>query len=97
MDPFCVNLHAARAAHPRFNGVLPARPSHVEKHVERTQWLRDHLAEVLANYGLDVSNGNRWRVKPLIVLSHELMSPFIAPVAIESIPLRDLAATLVAG
>jgi hypothetical protein len=23
MDPFCVNLHAARAAHPRLNGVLP--------------------------------------------------------------------------
>ena len=44
MDPFCVNRHPARAAHPRLNGVLPSSDDIVE--IPRA--LFDRLTDTLA-------------------------------------------------
>jgi hypothetical protein len=49
-----------------------ARPSALDRHMKRVQWLRDHVNEVLSWLGLD--SGRRWKVEGLLVTDTELMS-----------------------
>ncbi len=53
------------------------KPSAVEKHLERTAWLKEHLEVVLGWLGLDNRATRAWRVEPLIVVDHELRSPYM--------------------
>jgi hypothetical protein len=71
-----------------FKGDYDHRPF-VEKHLARTAWIREHLAQVLEWLGL-TSRCRGWRVTPLIVLDQELLSPFLVQSPIEVISLRRL-------
>jgi hypothetical protein len=66
------------------------RPGAVQRHLERAQWVRDHIPETLKELGLDSANPNTWVVVPLVVLERELLSPFLAGVDVEIISLAQL-------
>jgi hypothetical protein len=60
--------------------------------LERAQWLRDHLSDVLAAYG--VEQRGEWRVEPLLVLDRELISPYVTTTPVPVISFRRLARQL---
>jgi hypothetical protein len=53
------------------------KPTAAERHLERTAWLRENLASVLISLGFSASVARRWRVEPLIIVDHELRSPYV--------------------
>ncbi len=53
------------------------KPSAVEKHLERALWLEGHLEGVLGWLSIDNKAAHAWRVEPLIVVDHELQSPYV--------------------
>lgn len=48
-----------------------------EKHLDRVEWLRDHVTDVVRWLDVDGDDLAQWTVEPLIVVDEELMSPFI--------------------
>lgn len=69
-------------------------PSAVEKHIERTEWLRHNLATVLDSLGIGSDQTGNWKVEASVVVSHELMTPYILPVPIPVLSFRELLAGL---
>lgn len=66
------------------------KKSAVDKHLERVAWLRDNLDAALDLLGIQVSGRKRWKVEPLIVVDHELQSPYFANSPIPVVPMREL-------
>jgi hypothetical protein len=64
--------------------VRPTRQSRstVEKHAERTQWLRDHLPEVLPHLGTRSDEVGNWTVESLLVLDKESAVPFLQAIPV---------------
>ena len=54
----------------------------IDRHAERTSWLRQHLSETLAWLGIDDESAS-WRVEPSIVVDTEVPSAFL-----EELPMR---------
>jgi hypothetical protein len=54
----------------------------IDRHAERTTWLREHLAEVLAWFGLDRAESDDWRVEPAIVVDAEVPAAFLGELPI---------------
>lgn len=52
--------------------------SSAQKHLERTAWIRDHLAEVLTELGISDEATTRWAVQPMFVVDQLTMSPYVA-------------------
>jgi hypothetical protein len=44
---------------------------------KRADWARAHVGDLLTYLGLDATQAKRWRVEPLIVVSEELLSPYL--------------------
>lgn len=61
--------------------------SSAQKHLERTAWIKDHLAEVLTELGISDEATARWAVQPMFVVDQLTMSPFVANCPI---PIRQL-------
>jgi hypothetical protein len=57
--------------------------------LERAQWLRDHLEDVLGAYG--VARSGDWQVEPLLVLDRDLISPYVTTTPVPVIAFRRLA------
>jgi hypothetical protein len=70
------------------------RQAAVDRHVERVDWLRGHLAEVLAWLGLDEEDPALWAVEGVVVLDIELMSPYLTDPPFPVITYRQLHAEL---
>jgi len=60
----------------------------VEKHSHRTEWVKKHVKEILSWMSIEPS-GN-WKVIPLIVLSQELLAPYLWPASIPVISFAKL-------
>lgn len=69
-----------------------SRPAAVDRHLERTEWLRRNLRQTLAWLGIDDSKG--WKVSPLVVVDQELMSPFLIDPKVPVVVFRDLRARI---
>jgi hypothetical protein len=60
-------------------------------HQERVAWLRGNLTLTLCWLGVPPTNAKkRWKVEPLVVVDHELQSPYIVRSWIPVVPYRDL-------
>jgi hypothetical protein len=66
----------------------------IDRHVERVDWLRDHLADVLNWLGLGSDNPALWTVEGLFVLDIELMSPHLIHAPLPVLTYRELRAEL---
>jgi hypothetical protein len=56
-----------------------SKPSAADRHLERAAWLRENLLLTLGWLGITGALAKkRWRVEPLMVVDHELRSPYIA-------------------
>jgi hypothetical protein len=71
-----------------------AGQSTVDKHLERTRWLIEHRAEVLAWLDLPACDADGWQVQPLIVLDKESPTPFLAAVSMPVMTYQRLKAEL---
>lgn len=77
----CKDLSAARTAHDMANEIRSLfhghghKKSYVEKHERRVSWLKANLEGVLQSFGIDSSK--KWKVEPLIVVSQELLTPYL--------------------
>lgn len=64
--------------------------SDVDRHLERTQWIREHLREVLDWLGIRSEDARRWKVKPILVIDEPLMTPYVTKPRIPVVAFRDL-------
>ncbi len=62
----------------------------IDKHLDRAQWLREHLKEVLSFLDID-EDPSDWTVQALVVTDEPLMSPYVVSTKIPVLALRDLA------
>ncbi len=99
----CKHLSTARTPYElrsEFQNMLsgaPGRPSIVEKHGRRTEWLKQNLSTVLTWLGLQPDPRDTWRVEPLIVLEREMLSAHLQDSPIPIIALHQLRDHLAAG
>jgi hypothetical protein len=56
-------------------GDLASDSGAVGRHIERTEWMRHHLIDVLKELRLNPDEAERWRVEPLLVIDEDLISP----------------------
>jgi hypothetical protein len=64
-----------------------SRAAAVDRHVERVEWLREHLAYVLDWLGID-DDPKAWTVEGLIVIDIELMSPYLVDLPFQVVTYR---------
>jgi hypothetical protein len=70
------------------------RPAAIDRHIERVEWLREHLADVLAWLGLPDEDPGAWSLEGLLVLDIELMSPYLIDPPLPVMTYRELRAEL---
>lgn len=61
----------------------------VELHSRRLDWLREHLGEVIAEFGIE-DDAARWRVNGLVITSEPLVSPLVQSSLLPVFPVDDL-------
>jgi hypothetical protein len=90
----CKDLSVGRTAHDMANEIQSLfhghahKKSYVEKHERRVTWLKTSIDDVLRTFGIDSTK--RWRTEPLIVVSRELMTPYLHRSPIRVISYEDL-------
>ena len=62
----------------------------MDKHLERVAWLCDNLDSTLDWLGIPASKRRRWKVEPLVVVDHELQSPYFVRSPVSVVPMRTL-------
>ena len=78
----CKDLSIARnpyEIHHELNKIFfgfQGKPSIVEKHQKRTEWIRNNISKVLESFNLLHIKG-KWEVKPIIVINEEMISPYL--------------------
>ncbi len=72
-----------------FHGVGGKR-SEIDKLLDATDWVKQHRKEVLAAHGLPTKDSSRWRVRPLMVLETELLTPFLSKLPVDVLTLAEL-------
>jgi hypothetical protein len=65
----------------------PDKSSTIKKHLARTNWLKNHLGEVL-NQCFRIQRKGKWKVKPVLVSDSELYAPYIANIPFPFYQLR---------
>ncbi|MDX6710875.1 MAG: hypothetical protein QOH96_1891 [Blastocatellia bacterium] len=94
----CKNLAGARTPFEMSNEVdeLFRGSNHTKSEIEklhnRVSWVTGHLSEVLAWLGISVTDD--WTVAPLIVVDHELFTPYLEHSEIPVVALHQLPAFL---
>lgn len=77
----CKDLSIARTPHDMANEIQSLfhghghKKSYVQKHENRVSWLKANIDDVLRSYGINSSKN--WKVEPLMVVSRELMTPYL--------------------
>ncbi len=71
-------------------GVPGSPPADLDRHLERTEWLRQHLRQTIAWLGLDPADADSWEISPLLVIRQQLMGAYIAETPIPVITYREL-------
>ena len=77
----CKDLSIARTPHDMANEIRSMflghgeKKSYVQKHENRVSWLRANIDDVLRSFGINSSK--KWKIEPLIVVSRELMTPYL--------------------
>jgi hypothetical protein len=77
----CKDLSIARTAHDMANEIRSLfhghghKKSYVEKLERRVSWLKANIDDVLLSFG--INSAKRWKIEPLIVVSRELMTPYL--------------------
>jgi hypothetical protein len=66
--------------------------SSLGRHLERVEWLQQHLDQVINWLALDPSR--KWKIEPMVVTDTELLSPFLQRTAIPVLSFRMLKARL---
>ena len=62
--------------------------SYLDKHERRVSWLKENIGDVLLSFGID--SAKRWNIQPLIVVSRELMTPYLRSSSIPVISYEQL-------
>jgi len=62
----------------------------VERHHRRTEWVRLHLKEILLWLEIKSETPKKWKVKPLIVVDIELITPYLRKSKIDIISFIEL-------
>lgn len=65
------------------------KPSAIERHIRRTDWVRQNLTKVFQWLGLN-DVGKRWKVDSLIIVDHELVTPYLKRVKVPIISYAEL-------
>ncbi len=71
-------------------GDLTNRTGDIGRHLERTEWLRVHLDDILNELGLDLSNTHRWQVFPFLIVDSDLISTRLCRPAFPIVLFKDL-------
>ena len=77
----CKDLFVARTPHDMGNELRSIfhghghKISYLDKHERRVSWLKENIGDVLLSFGID--SAKRWKIQPLIVVSRELMTPYL--------------------
>ena len=50
----------------------------VSHHLERIEWLKHHIKDVLEEFGIDPNDAPSWTIKPILVLDKNLLSKYLA-------------------
>lgn len=80
-------LESERAATFSVSG---SKPSEVQKLLEAAAWVEAHLADVLAHEGVETKSYRSWRVRPLMVVEAELMTPFVEELPVQVMTVEEL-------
>jgi len=90
----CKDLSIGRTAHDMANEISSLfhghghKKSYVEKHERRAVWLKANINDVLSSFG--INSAKRWKIEPLIVVSRELMAPYLHKSPVRVISYEDL-------
>jgi hypothetical protein len=71
-------------------GNLENRTGAIGRHIERTEWLRAHLSDVLKELRIDPSDSERWSVAPLLVVDSDLVSARLTTPPFPIVSLADM-------
>jgi hypothetical protein len=77
----CKDLSIARTAHDMANEIRSLfhghghKKSYVQKHENRVSWLKANIENVLRGFG--ITSAKKWKIEPLMVVSRELMTPYL--------------------
>jgi hypothetical protein len=91
----CKDLAVGRAPHELQSELTKlfegegGKPSAIERHLRRTEWVSQNLTKVLHWLGLN-DNGKRWKVNSLIIVDHELLTPYMKRVKAPIISYAEL-------
>jgi hypothetical protein len=66
------------------------RSADVDKHLERTSWLQEHLVEVLNTFNMPSREVSRWTVVPLLVTNTESLSPYLVTQRLRVVSIQQL-------
>ena len=61
-----------------------------QRHLERVEWLNEHMEEVLVWLGIPSSNASEWSVEPIVVVDQEILSPYLASIPLRVVSWREL-------
>lgn len=67
------------------------RRSILSKHARRVEWVKDNLEAVLSEVGITAKR--KWIVNSLIVVDHELLSPYFRQCPVKIVPFEQLKAS----
>jgi hypothetical protein len=98
----CKDLALARTPHEMRNELENLfeggrHRSIVERHQRRTEWVRRHLKEILSWLKIGSEFSERWKVRPLIVVDIELITPYLRKSKINVISFIELEKELARG
>lgn len=69
----------------------------VDRLLEVAAWVQGRRQQVLGSLGLPTKDAKRWRVRPLVVVDQELLTPYLYEVAVPTLSYRSLADRLATG
>jgi hypothetical protein len=62
----------------------------IDKHVDRADWVRTHVGEILHLLGIDSDDISSWSVRALLVTDEALMTPYVVQTKIPVVAFRQL-------
>jgi hypothetical protein len=69
----------------------------VDRLLEVATWVQERRQQVLDSLGLPTKDAKRWRVRPLVVVDQELLTPYLYEVTVPTFSYRSLADRLATG
>jgi hypothetical protein len=60
-----------------FKDAKDGSKSAVNRHQERVEWLKNHMVDVLAEFGISETEKEKWHIEPILVLDKDLLSRYL--------------------